>query len=200
MVLPTIPAEASYANWLANCMQRYFEARGFTFYNEIQSQRREKNYPFDIYAHISKGNLVKRLGLQVKRPSATISGIYWDLDSNQHTQMQNFPWIYYSLPDFLVRNCYRVACYHTLFKDSNFPFVSRLHKSKIGFYYRLGSFANRLIDCPIGQIVTKGFDWMESLAIFKDFYFVNQIHTYLDFTERKGQLFTNIQIERDKLE
>jgi len=181
-------------------MQKYFEALGFTFYHEVQSQRREPKYPFDIHAQISKGNTVKRLGLQVKRPNTTNLGICWDLDSNQHTQMQNFPWIYYSLPDFLVRSYYRVACYHTLFKEHNFPFVSRLYKSKIGFYYRLGSFAIRLMNCLIGQIVDKSFDWMESRAIFKDFYFINQIHAYLDFTERKGQLFTNIQIKRDKFE
>ena len=197
-MLPSIPAEASYANWLANCMQRYFEALGFTFYPEFQSQRREKKYPFDIYAHIFKGNLVKRLGLQVKRPNTTKLGIYWDLDSNQHTQMQRFQWIYYSLPDFLVRSYYKVACYHTLFKEPNFPFVSRLYKSKIGFYYRLGSFANGIENCGKGQILDKSFDWIRSEDIFREFPFINQIHTYLDLTERKGQIFANLQGEKNR--
>ncbi len=197
-MLPSIPTEASYANWLINCMQRYFEALGFTFYPEVQSQRREKKYPFDIYAHISKGNVVKRLGLQVKRPNTTKLGIYWDLESNQHTQMQKFQWIYYSLPDFLVRSYYKVACYHTLFKEPNFPFVSRLYKSKIGFYYRLGSFANGIENCRKGQILDKSFDWIKSEDIFREFPFVNQIHTYLDLIERKGQIFANLQGEKNR--
>ena len=199
-MLPPIPSEASYANWLANCMQRYLEALGFTFYSEIQSQVREKDYPFDIYAHISKGNVVKRFGFQVKRPNTSRLGIYWNLDSNQHNQMQRFQWIHYSLPDFLSRSYHRVACYHTLFKEPYFSFISRLYKSKIGFYYRLGSFANGIMNCSKGQIVGKSFDWMESIVIFQEFKFINQIHTYLDFTERKGQLFTNIQIEQERSE
>jgi len=199
-MLPAIPTEASYAQWLVNCTQKYFEALGFSFYSEIQSQKREKNYPFDIYASITKGNVVKRFGLQVKRPDTTKLGIYWALDSTQHAQMNKFQWIWYSLPDFLRRNYYRVACFHTIFKRPNFPFISRLYKSKIGIYYRFGSFANGLVSCSIGQIVDKSFDWMESRAIFREFYFINQIHTYLDFTERKGQLFTNIQAERDRWE
>lgn len=199
-MLPAIPTEASYAQWLVNCMQRYFEALGFSFYPEVQSQKLEQYYPFDIYASITKGNVVKRFGLQVKRPNKTKLGIYWTLDSTQHAQMNKFQWIWYSLPDFLSRNYFRVACFHTLFKNPNFPFISRLYRSRIGIYYRFGSFANGLMRCPIGQIVDKSFDWMESGAIFKEFYFVNQIHTYLDFTERKGQLFTNIQTEERRLE
>lgn len=144
--------------------------------------------------------MVKRFGLQVKRPSTTKLGIYWTLNSGQHAQMNKFQWIWYSLPDFLSRTYYRVACFHILFKRPNFPFVSRLYKSKIGVYYRLGSYANGLMDCSIGQVVDKGFDWIESRALFREFYFINQIHTYLDFTERKGQLFTNIQTEQEKLE
>lgn len=199
-MLPPIPSEAAYTAWLASCMQRYFEALGYTFYPEIQSQRREKDYPFDIYADISKGNVVKRFGFQVKRPNTSRLGICWKLDLNQHTQVQRFQWIYYSLPDFLPRSYHRVTCYHTLFKESNFPFVSPLYKSKIGFYYRLGSFANGITNCSRGQLVDKSFDWMESKAIFKEFNFINQIHTYLDFTERKSQLFTNIQKEQDRSE
>ena len=199
-MLPSIPTEASYAQWLVNCTQKYFEALGFSFYSEVQSQKREKNYPFDIYANINKGNAVKRFGLQVKRPNRTKLGIYWTLDSAQHAQMNNFQWIWYSLPDFLSRNYHRVACFHTLFKNPSFPFVSRLYKSKIGIYYRFGSFAKGLIDCSIGQIVDKRFDWIKSGAIFREFYFVNQIHAYLDLTERKGQLFTNIRIEEERSE
>lgn len=199
-MLPPIPTEASYAQWLVNCAQRYFEALGFSFYPEVQSQRLEQNYPFDIYANIAKGNVVKRFGLQVKRPYTAKLGIYWTLDSTQHAQMNKFRWIWYSLPDFLSRNYYRVACFHTLFKNPNFPFVSRLYKSKIGIYYGFGSFANGILRCPIGQSVDKSFDWMKSGATFKEYSFINQNHAYLDFTERKGQLFTNIHIEQDRLE
>lgn len=197
-MLPTIPTEASYAQWLANCTQRYFEKLGFSFYSEVQSQNLEKNYPFDIYASITKGNMVKRVGLQVKRPGTTKLGIYWTLTATQHARMNKFQWIRYSLPDFLNRTFYRVACFHTLFKRPNFPFVSRLYKSKIGVYYRFGAFANGLMNCPIGQVVDKSFDWMKSEAIFEEFYFVNQLHAYLDLTERKGQLFTNIKPEQEK--
>lgn len=197
-MLPSIPTEASYAQWIVNCIQAYFEAIGFTFYPEVQSQKLEKNYPFDIYAEISRGNIVKRFGLQVKRPHTANQGIYWVLDPNQHAQMKKFPWIYYSLPDFLQRTYYKVACYHTLFKASNFPFISRLYKSKIGFYYRLGAFANGIITCSMGQIVGKNFDWVESEYIFKEFKFINQFHVYLDLTERKGQIVTNIL--QDKIE
>jgi len=199
-MLPTIPTEASYAQWLVSCTQKYFEALGFGFYPEVQSQRREPRYPFDIHVGIRKGNVVKRFGLQVKRPDRTRLGIFWALDSAQHAQMQKFHWIWYSLPDFLSRNYYKVACFHTLFKSPHFPFISRLYKSKIGIYYLFGSFANGLMNCSIGQIVSKSFDWMKSIAIFKEIHFMNQIHAYLDFTERKGQLFTNIQTEQDRLE
>lgn len=198
-MLPSIPAEASYTDWLAHCMQKYFEALGFNFYHEIQSQRREKNYPFDIYSHVSKGNTVKRIGLQVKRPNANKQGIYWDLDSQQHGQMQRFGWIYYALPDFLVRRYYKVACHHTLFKEPNFPFVPSLYKSKIGFYSRLGSFANGIIACKKGQLLSNAIDWITSEDIFTEFRFNNQIHVYLDLTEGKGQLFVNLQDNNNEL-
>lgn len=199
-MLPSIPGEGSYASWLANCLQKYFESLGFTFYHEIQTPPREHDYPFDIIARISKGNFVKRFGLQVKRPYPSRQGIYWLLDLAQHSQMKNFPWIWYSLPDFLNRNYYLVACFHTLFTDSNFPFVPTLYKSKIRFFLRLGTFANRVERCPIGEIVGKDFDWAKSEDIFREYQFINQIHTYLDFTERKAQLFTNIEPRENERE
>jgi hypothetical protein len=199
-MLPSIPVEASYALWLQNCIQRYFEALGFRFYSEVQSQQLEKTYPFDIYAEISKGNAVKRFGLQVKRPYTNKQGIYWNLSSNQHTQMQKFQWICYSLPDFLQRSYSRVACYHTLFKDPNFPFVSQLSKPSIGFYYRFGSFANALMSCSMGQIVDRSFDWVNSINILQQSHFMNQFHTYLDLTAKKGQIFTNALVERNREE
>lgn len=199
-MLPSIPTEASYAQWLVNCIQKYFEGIGFTFYSEIQSQTREKDYPFDIYARISKENIVKRFGLQVKRPHKSKRGIYWNLDSNQHIQMNKFHWIYYSLPDFLLRRYYKVACYHIIFKDSNFPFTRQVYKWKIGFYYRLGAFANALMDCSFGQTIDQSSEWLDSISLLKEFNFVNQFHTYLDFTERKGQVFSNIQVESNRKE
>lgn len=199
-MLPSIPTEASYAQWLVNCMQRYFEGIGFTFYSEVQSQVREKDYPFDIYARISKGNIIKRFGLQVKRPYTAKQGIYWILDSNQHAQMNKFFWIYYSLPDFLLRGHYKVACYHTLFKNSNFPFTRHLYKWKIRFYYRLGAFTNALMNCSMGQTIDESSEWLDSRSILREFNFINQFHTYLDLTERKGQIFSNIQAEINRKE
>jgi len=195
IVLPSVPTEASYALWLQNCIQRYFEALGFSFYSEVQSQRLEKKSPFDIYAGISKGNIVKRFGLQVKRPYTNKQGMYWNLNSNQHTQMQKFHWIYYSLPDFLQRSYSRVACYHTLFKDPNFPFVSQLSKPNIGFYYRFGSFAIAVMSCSMGQALDKSYDWANSIDILQQSHFANQFHTYIDLTTKKGQIFTNVQVE-----
>jgi hypothetical protein len=197
-MLPSIPTEASYTVWLANCMQDYFESLCFTFYHEIQSQRREKNYPFDIYSQVSKGNIVKRIGLQVKRPYIHKLGIYWNLNSGQHTQMQKFNWIYYALPDFLLRRYYKVACHHTLFKRPNFPFVPHLYKSKF-VYSRLGPFANGIETCKNGQILDESHDWVKSEDIFMEFPFNNQIHLYLDLTERKFQMLTNIQEKNDEL-
>ena len=197
-MLPSIPSEASYASWLANCLKRYFEALGFSFYHEIQSQPLEKDYPFDIYASIEKGNFVKRFGLQLKRPYPSKQGIYWKLDSTQHAQMKKFQWIWYSLPDFLSRHYHQVACFHTLFKNPNFSYISNLYKYKTGFYLRFGSFANGVEMCTIGQKVSKGLDWVKSEDIFKEFSFANQIHTYLDFTDQKAQLFANIETERDE--
>jgi len=197
-MLPSVPSEGAYTSWLANCLQKYFEALGFSFYHEIQSTVREEKYPFDIYANIQKGNFVKRFGLQVKRPQTSKQGIYWKLDSSQHIQIQKFQWIWYSLPDFTNRTYYRVACFHTLFKDPNFPFISNLYKSNIGFYFRLGSFANKIMACMIGQKLNKDFDWLKSDDIVKEFLFVNQIHTYLDFTDQKAQLFINIKPENNE--
>lgn len=197
-MLPSIPSEASYASWLANCLKRYFEALGFSFYHEIQSQPLEKDYPFDIYASIEKGNFVKRFGLQLKRPYPSKQGIYWKLDSTQHAQMKKFQWIWYSLPDFLSRRYHQVACFHTLFKNPNFSYISNLYKYKTGFYLRFGSFANGVEMCTIGQKVSKGLDWVKSEDIFKEFSFANQIHTYLDFTDQKAQLLANIETERDE--
>jgi len=199
-MLPSIPSEGSYASWLANCLQRYFEALGFSFYHEIQSQPLEKDYPFDICASIRKGNFVKRFGLQVKQPYPSKQGIYWKLNPTQHTQMKKFQWIWYSLPDFLSRHYHQVACFHILFKNPNFPYVSSLHKSKIGFYLRLGSFANGIEICTIGQKISKDMDWAKSEDIFKEYYFADQIHTYLDFTDKKAQLFTNIRKEQNESE
>ena len=169
-----------------------FEAVGFIFDYEIQSQPRQKHFPFDIYAEIKKGNAVKRFGLQVKRPQESKSGISWDIDPTQHSTMSKFPWIWYAFPDFLNRKYRRVTCFHTLFTNSNFAYVSCLHKSKLRFYYRFGSFANRVEACSIGQKLEKGFDWSSSESIFDEFNFDNQIHTYLDLTEMKAKIFTKI--------
>jgi hypothetical protein len=43
-------------------------------------------------------------------------------------------------------------------------------------------------------------DWAKSEDIFKEYYFANQIHTYLDFTDKKAQLFTNIRKEQSESE
>jgi len=190
-MLPPIPTEASYAQWLVNCIQSYFEGIGFSFYPEVQSQPREKDYPFDIYAGISKGNVIKRFGLQVKRPHTSKQGIYWILDANQHNQMRKFPWIFYSLPDFLLRSYYKVACFHAIFKNSSFSFKTRLYKSKVGFYYRLGAFANALLDCSFGQIVDQSSKWLDSISLLTEFHFFNQFHTYLDFTDKRAQVFSS---------
>jgi len=194
-MLPKIPSEGSYASWLVDCIRRYFEALGFTFYSEIQSQQFEDDYPFDIYTEIRKGNFVKRFGLQVKRPYITGKGIFWKLAPKQHAKMSDFQWIYYSLPDFLNRSHHRVACHHVIFRDPNFPFVSRLYKSQVGFYYRFGSFANGIMNCPIGQKVDQTFDWIKSEDMFEEFPFTNQFHTYLDLTEKKGQIVKNIEVQ-----
>ena len=194
-MLPSIPTEASYAHWLQNCLQKYFEALGFSFFSEVQSQALEKRYPFDIYAGISRGNMIKRFGLQVKRPHINKQGVYWNLNSNQHKRMQKFKWIYYSFPDFLLRSYFKVACFHTLFKNPNFLFVSQLSKSKIGLYYRFGAFANGVMSCSVGQALDKSFDWVSSIDILRESYFPNQFHMYLDLTTKKGQIFTNVLFE-----
>lgn len=191
-MLPSIPSEASYASWLANCLQDYFESIGFSFYHEIQSQRREVDYPFDIYANVEKGNKVKRFGLQVKRPYVSKKGIYWKLEASQHSKMKNFFWIWYSFPVFLTRIYYKVALYHTLFKKANFPFVTILHRHQIGAYVRFGYFSHCIEKCTIGQKLDKDNDWIRSEILFKDELFKNQVHVYIDQTERKAQLFSNI--------
>jgi len=196
-MLPKVPSEGAYTSWLANCLQSYFEAAGFSFFHEIQSQPREADFPFDICAKIEKGNVVKRFGLQVKRPHESKGGVYWNLDLVQHNNMNKFPWIWYAFPDFLDRKYYRVACFHTLFTNSSFPHVSSLHKSKLRFYYRLGSFADRVIACTIGQKLEKSSDWSSSESVFGEFHFDNQIHTYLDFTEMKAKLVTKISNEEN---
>ena len=197
-MLPIIPSEGSYTSWLAQCLQKYFESLGFKFFYEIQTQSREKNYPFDILAGVEKGNFVKRFGLQVKRPDQSKQDLYWKLDSVQHKQMKKFTWIWYALPDFLDRHYHKVTCFHTLFKNPNFGYISALHKSKIGFYLRLGAFASKVEECSIGEKLSKGLDLLNSEELFKEFSFANQIHTYLDFTEMKAQLFTNIKPESNE--
>lgn len=189
-MLPQVPSEGSYATWLAQCLERYFEGLGFTFYSEIQTQPRENDYPFDIYASIQKGNFVKRFGLQVKRPNQLKKDISWDLDQEQHDKIRNYHWIWYALPDFFDRKYYKVACFHTIFKSASFSYKSTLHLSNIGFYLRLGTFANKIEECKIGEKIKT--DWVDSITLFKEYPFADQIHAYLDFTEMKAQLFTNI--------
>jgi hypothetical protein len=195
-VFPRIPDEASFANWLIDCVQKYFEALGYKFYSEIQSQKLEKDYPFDIYASIQKGNKVKRFGFQVKRPYLN-KRMYWRLKEKQHINMRKFPWIIYALPDFTEREYHKLACYHMMFKYPGFSYKQRLYYDEVFPYERFGSIAKKIVNCIFGEKIIKD-RWIDSRTILLEYQFINQIHTYLDFTEMIGQVISYIMEEKEE--
>lgn len=151
-----IPYEQSYAHWISECIEEYFERRGFQVKTFFNTPQKEKLEPFDTEFWIKNSDEVKRFGLQVKRPY-TNSGIFWKLDKNQHQRLNdpNFKWVLYAFPEFIDVNFSKVACFHTLFKTANFPFKTTLKRIEVRpWYYRWGALAERIIDCRIGLKVT----------------------------------------------
>jgi len=191
-MLPQIPSESSYATWLMACTKKFFELLGFEFYSEIQSQVLEENHPFDIYVQIKKGNKVKQFGFQVKRSYISSKGeLFWRLDETQHENMKKFSWMIYSFPDFIDRKYFEVACFYFIFKMPYFSYVSNYYKKNLYYYERFGSIARKIIDCPFGNLITSE-AWINPQVLMKEFEFINQFQVYLDFTEMKGQIFSNI--------
>lgn len=192
-MLPDVPSESAYAYWVTRCIEEYFLNLGYDFCSEFGSQRKEIDYPFDVYASVAKGDMVKRFGLQFKRPHIRKARIHWKLDKLQYERMKKFGWIYYALPDFTDRKFHRNACHHVIFTGPDFPFSEEVNTSNIRYHYRMGKFAESIINCPMGERL-KGRDWEPAVKVFRALETVNFSIFYLDMTERKGLAFSGTQL------
>jgi len=197
-MLPRIPIEANYTRWLMNCIESYFNAIGYTVHTEEQSQALEKHMPFDIYARINKGNVLKRFGLQVKRPYQYANGdLYWEIDRTQDNIIKKIPSIFYAFPDFIDRKYYAVACHHVRITR---PIISYKHHLRANTfnYYRFGHFAKQIVDCLFGQEIKSNVDFDSALITIEEYDMINNFHMFLDITQQDAMLIYNIS--KDEIE
>jgi len=195
-MLPHIPTEANYTRWLMNCVESYFRAIGYTVYTEIQSQFLEKDMPIDIYARINQGNLLKRFGLQVKRPYQYSDGkLYWRIDRVQDNQIKKISQIWYALPDFVDRKYRLVACHHVIIKRPTISYLSNLSKDNLDYYVRFGTFAKKIVDCIWGQKIQSNIDFESAKVMIQEYDMINNFHMFMDTTQQDAMLVYNISEE-----
>ncbi len=178
------PSEASHQNWLHACIVAYFEARAFRVDTSSPTARKEKERPYDLQVRVRKGNIIKRFGLQIKRPHEDGIGTYWGLNRQQHSTMQAFTWIFYALPTFTDSTLQHVACHHVLITPRYISYRPRVRVQNLGRRFRWGGFAEGIAKCTAGQRLdpTLAETTLESLAL--ESRLVNSILADVDLTQR----------------
>ncbi len=94
----TYPHERQIEYWTSRSIERFFEAMGHDVLVLPNSQRAEKEIPFDHAFYMGDGDL-KIFGLQYKRLMHKSNYDYWKIDSDQFNKISKYDWIYYALTE-----------------------------------------------------------------------------------------------------
>jgi hypothetical protein len=155
--------------WTSRSIETFFLNCGFVFITLPITQLTEKRIPTDFI--FLAGGITKLFGLQFKALYQSKSGDYWKLKFQQHSDLANFPWIYYGLSDLTSATQYRNSLYYLRIQSPNFEFVPELtnkHLATIPKYMRWAPFYEAIFKCRCGLRVTAPSDLQNALWPYGD--------------------------------
>lgn len=143
----TYVAERQIEYWTSRQIEDFFAQQGYECIAYPVSQAVEKHLPADFIFHTGP---IKLFGLQYK---ALYHNTYdcWLLESNQHSTLAKFPWIYYGLSDIKQISEFRSALYALRVKNNRFAFQPKLATRNALPYRRWWAFYKGLLGCSFGS-------------------------------------------------
>lgn len=176
--------------WVHDCIKAYLAARGFEVVSISPTSIQEKHLPFDMGFGIKKGNVVKRFGLQMKRPYVDGKGYYWRLKKAQHSTLESFSWIFYGLPTFVDIGMQDVACHHLLILR-RVQYKSILRRKDAWPFCRWGGFVESLERCTAGQNLSgEGAD-ISPLTFAREYGVRSSLLVESDFTDKRANIYAS---------
>lgn len=137
-----IPTEDNYIDWTLDEIKEYFRRLNYRVRTYSIGQVKEHQCPVDRV--VAVGN--KIIGLQYKRPTNESPPWRYETTPHQHRDIAQSRWIFYCLPDFADFDLQEVALHHCKFASAEgYQDINSIRR-----YYRWGSFASGIIECPIG--------------------------------------------------
>lgn len=139
--------------WTSRQIEDFFDNCGVDVHTIPVPQHIEKKIPADFL--FIPAHKIKLFGIQYKALYKESSGDFWKLESNQHTTLQRFPWIYYGLSELKSRN-HKKNSLHLLkiFNPQDFCFPAsgkfKQNSPPAKVYYRWGGFYKYLGECKCG--------------------------------------------------
>ena len=149
----------------------------------------EKKRPYDLEVRVKNGNVVKRFGIQIKRPHVDRRGLYWGLNRRQHSTMRGFPWIYYAFPTFVDPVLQRVACHHVLIVPRHITYRPQIREGSLGRRYRWGGFAEAIVKCTAGQRLDPQLASTSLASLVRELRLRNSILADVDLSQRIVEIF-----------
>ena len=138
--------------WTSRAIEDFYWDAGYECLTFPLGPHAETYIPADFV--FRAGNTVKLYGLQYKTLYMRTPP-YWKLDSAQHSQLQQFPWIYYALFDLRATREFRNSLHALRLRRSDFTFIAEPTASDIRAlsYMRWWGFHRRLETCDEGELV-----------------------------------------------
>lgn len=181
------PPEVSYQIWLAGCIKRYLRRAGFSVRVDTVSQPVERKIPFDLEVNVRRGNLVKRFGLQVKRPYVDGLGLFWRLDREQHQELQRWKWVFYAFPTSTDSSDQEVMCHHLILARRR-RYSSKVRKHSLGWPYRWGGFVEALRECRVGLRLEQSRRVVPLSDQVRELELKGLVLADIDYTARHGEI------------
>jgi hypothetical protein len=158
-------AERQVEYWTSRQIEDYYLDGGFECLTYPLTQKVEYFVPADFV--FRAGSLMKVFGLQYKAlyPGSVDN---WILESRQHGQMAQFPWIYYGLSGLKQRSQFRNALHALRVKERPSAFSTPLLETLSSPYMRWWAFDQQLQSCSAGIRITSRDDFLSRFAAVWD--------------------------------
>jgi len=139
--------------WTSRQIEEFFLDIGFEIISFPLTSFSEKYIPTD-FIFFDK-NLSKIFGFQYKTVYHNKND-FWKLDKTQHSNLKNYPWIYYCFSEIRRTRDHRAALHLARIASTDFLFTKKIYLSgddKLEFYMRWGAFCQKLEKCEVGKKV-----------------------------------------------
>jgi hypothetical protein len=137
--------------WTSRQIEDFLLDEGFEVITYPLTAKSEAVVPADFLL-FDRGR-TKLVGFQYKTLYHNGSD-HWELDDQQHADLQRRPWIYYATSELRDPKEFRNALYRVRFYPTAFPYKPELPAGgEKRLYYRWGAFADAFRRCRVGLVV-----------------------------------------------